>query len=77
MQIKVEEKQIIIEFNESETAFIKKSAEKHNIEHKLEDVDKYIKDKLIKAFSLNELEKLISLSVGKDFNIGKIKNVTE
>ncbi len=72
MQIEIKENQIIIQFSEKETAVIVEKVGNAEIEN----IAKYIKGKLIKALSLDVENSLSALSVGKDFNLTKIKKVT-
>ncbi len=72
MHIKVKENKIIVEFTEREAAFIMQKVGDSDAEN----VSNYIKEKLIKAFSLEDIETTDIPSVGKDFNLNKIKKVT-
>lgn len=73
MQINIKENQIIVEFSQRESNFITQALGDAGSEK----ISAYIKDKLIKAFSLQDLEKEAELAVGKDFNLTKIKEVTD
>jgi hypothetical protein len=72
VQIEIRKNQIVIEFSEEESHFIKQKVGSPEVEN----ISNYIKGKLIKALSLEGLEKDGSANVGKDFNLNKIKNVT-
>jgi len=72
MQIEIKENQIIIQFSEKETAFIVHKVGSAD----LENITKHIKGKLVKALSLEDQESKTVLSVGRDFNLNKIKKVT-
>jgi hypothetical protein len=72
VQIEIRKNQIVIEFSEEESHFIKQKVGSPEAEN----MSNYIKGKLIKALSLEDLEKDGSANVGKDFNLNKIKNVT-
>jgi len=73
MHIEIKDNQINVQFNQQEANFIAHKAG-------FSEADKiatYIKDKLTKAFALEELANEAIPSVGKDFNLNKIKNVTD
>ncbi len=72
MHIEIKRNQITIEFTEEETHYIEQKVGNSEIEN----ISNYMKGKLIKALSLDVLEKGAMSNVGKDFNLNKIKNVT-
>ena len=76
MQIEIKKNQIIIEFSESEVVFLQEKAK----EVKIEDLKQYIEAKVAKALDLENLPKTtseaISVKVGQDFNLTKIKKVS-
>ncbi len=73
MRIEFKQNQIVIEFSEKESNFI---AQTSGLD-KAEDISNYIKSKVIKALVLEKLESTAMSSVGGDFNLDKIKNVSD
>ncbi len=72
MRIEFKQNQIVIEFSEKESNYI---AAKSGL-NKAEEISEYIKSKVIKALALEKLESVAMSSVGSDFNLDKIKNVS-
>lgn len=71
MHIEVKENKIIVEFSQKEAAFIAQKLGKADPAA----LSNYIKEKLNKALSLQDID-MVSPSVGKDFNLDKIKKVS-
>ncbi len=73
MRIEIKSNHIVVEFSEKESSFIAQRAG----EAKADDIADYIKAKISKAFKLEDLEDGTIFNLGNDFNLNKIKNVTD